>query len=76
LGVYWKQGGRGMTWQAIGDWVVIEKTISSGMGKIVQISDNQGEVVSCEYNPDIIGKTVMYDKFSRVKYQDVMAVME
>lgn len=74
-----------MTWQAIGEWVVIEKTISSGMGKIVQMADNQGEVVSCDWNPEIIGKTVIFDKFSRinseskyvlVKYQDVMAVKE
>ena len=74
-----------MTWYAIGDWVVIEKTISSGMGKIVQLADNQGEVVSCECNPEIIGKTVIFDKFSRinseskyvlVKYENVMAVKE
>ena len=74
-----------MTWQAIGEWVVIEKTISSGMGKIVQMADNQGEVISCECNPEIIGKTVIFDKFSRinseskyvlVKYQDVMVVKE
>ena len=74
-----------MTWQAIGEWVVIEKTVSSGMGKIVQMADNQGEVVSCDWNPEIIGKTVIFDKFSRinseskyvlVKYQDVMAVKE
>lgn len=74
-----------MTWQAIGEWVVIEKVISSGMGKIVSMSDNEGEVVSCECNPDIIGKTVIFDKFSRinsdsnyvlVRYENVMAVKE
>jgi len=74
-----------MTWQAIGEWVVIEKTISSGMGKIVQMADNQGKVISCDWNPEIIGKTVIFDKFSRinsdskyvlVKYENVMAVKE
>tara|TARA_B100001093_G_C26733401_1_gene973316 strand:- start:182 stop:406 length:225 start_codon:yes stop_codon:yes gene_type:complete len=74
-----------MTWKAIGEWVVIEKTVSSGMGKIVQMSDNQGKVVSCAIKSDIVGKTVIFDKFSRinseskyvlVKYTDVMAVKE
>tara|TARA_R100000231_G_scaffold88765_1_gene67205 strand:+ start:430 stop:654 length:225 start_codon:yes stop_codon:yes gene_type:complete len=74
-----------MTWKAIGEWVVIEKTVSSGMGKIVQMSDNQGEVISCECDSTIVGKIVIFNKFSRintdskyvmVQYSDVMAVKE